>query len=110
MKLLEKEAKRPTTLHQYRNIYKDFIDSCITELDEKAYSIVTKYEDYNPITTKYTPVIDEVKEILIHANTRGKALVSILADTGMRINEALSRKRTDIIFDVIPTLPRLLRV
>ena len=49
------------------------------------------------ITTKNYPTVEELKHILRSlANPRDRALVGLLAGTGMRIDEALTRKMTDI--------------
>jgi len=102
MGAMEKKGMTPASLHQFRNVYKGFIKSCIGKLDEDRFEAIVKKQENSTTTEKYTPTIEEVKEILVRANTRGKALVSMLADTGMRINEALSRKRSDIEFEYHP--------
>jgi len=102
MGFLEKKGLTPASLHQFRNVYKDFIKACIGKLDDERFQAIVKKFENSTTTEKYTPILDEVREILLRANTRGKALVSMLANTGMRINEALSRKRSDIEFDYHP--------
>ncbi len=46
--------------------------------------------------TKKAPTVEELKHLLEIANLRDRALLSVLATSGMRIGEVLSRKMADI--------------
>jgi integrase len=47
-------------------------------------------------TVDRAPTLDELRRILLHTNSRGKAMVSMLASSGMRIGELLSLRVKDI--------------
>ena len=59
------------------------------------------------LTQDRAPTSDELRRILTHTNARGKALITLLASSGMRIGEALSLRVKDLDFTKTPTTIRL---
>jgi integrase len=53
-------------------------------------------------TVDRAPTPDELRRILLHTNTRGKALITMLASSGMRIGELLSLRVKGIDFNRNP--------
>jgi len=99
VEFLESRGMAPNTLAQWRGGYRSFIKACIGYFDDTKYeSLVKNFQGYT-ITEKLCPKPEEFRELLLKGNAREKALVSFLGVTGMRINEVLSRKRSDIEFD-----------
>lgn len=47
-------------------------------------------------TVDRAPTLDELKRIILHTNSRGKAMISMLASSGMRIGELLSLRVKDV--------------
>jgi integrase len=47
-------------------------------------------------TVDRAPTLDELRRLLLHTNSRGKAMISMLASSGMRIGELLSLRVKDV--------------
>jgi integrase len=47
-------------------------------------------------TVDRAPTLDELRRIILHTNSRGKAMITMLASSGMRIGELLSLRVKDI--------------
>jgi len=59
------------------------------------------------ITSDRVPTVEELRDIIVVSKPRGKALVSMLASSGIRIGEALSLKVRDLDFTAHPARIRL---
>ncbi len=101
-----------STIETYRKNYRLFIDSCIKRVDNRAFERIVRQapeptnnvpENYYP-KERYCPTIDQFRDLLIQGNIRQKAFLSMAACLGSRVEEILSRKRSDIEFDYkLPT-------
>jgi len=94
----------PTTARHHFNAIKEFFSYYDKELPKKDFKFIrTKVPKGNARTVEKDMDIDTIRVILQHLDIKGRALVLVLASSGMRINEALSFTLDDIDFNTTPT-------
>ncbi len=104
---LSKSNRAPNTIATYFAAAKKFLRVYGVELSSDKLKETIDKPRIHAITEDRIPTIEEMKAILYSANKRGKALISMLASSGMRIGELLSLRVKDIDFTAHPTLMRL---
>lgn len=95
--LIERK-KAPWTIAQWRIALPPFFESTLGEdnVKRRVYDrLVPKVKAYNT-TQKKPPSVDGLRHMLEIATPMYRCLIALLACTGMRINEALSRKLSQI--------------
>ena len=89
-----------STIAVYRSLLPGFFESILGEenFSRTAFDRLVKIEKNAnvPVTSKKAPKVDELKRLLRLAGPRDRALLGMLACTGMRISEAISRKMSDL--------------
>lgn len=97
----------PNTTKNYVAAVKKWLRFSGVELStDKLRDIVELPVQYS-ITSDRAPTIEELRDVIVVSKSRGRALISLLASSGIRIGEALSLKVKDIDFGVHPTRIRL---
>ena len=96
MDYLKKRA--PYTRYVYRSMLFGLLVAVLGEdnVRKSVFDRLVTYETPYVSRTKKSPSPDNVRSMLSMANPLYRALIGLLACTGMRIGEALSRKTSDI--------------
>ena len=87
---LSKSNKSPNTINAYLNSVKKFLRFYGIELSNEKLKEKIDMPRLHSITEDRIPTIEELKAILYSTSIRGKAMISMLASSGMRIAELLS--------------------
>ena len=94
-----KENFSPKTIRLKLTCIKTFLVHCEIELPKKFWNDLKRNGLGKSRITKYKiPSHDVLKNMLQHADVRGKALFLLISASGLRINEALSLRIQDIEF------------
>lgn len=86
------------TIAQYRSMLPGFFQSVLGEdnFSVKVFDRLVPKGDSYTVIVKKAPTAEELRHMLRLANPRDRALLGLLAGTGMRISEVVSRKLTEI--------------
>ena len=104
---LSKSNRAPNTIITYFTVAKKFLRFCGVEFSNDKLKDIVPMPRTHTITDDRIPTIEELKAILYSANSRGKAMISMLASSGMRIGELLSLRVKDVDLATHPTMIRL---
>ncbi|MGH9921171.1 MAG: tyrosine-type recombinase/integrase [Nitrososphaerales archaeon] len=104
---LSKSGRSPNTIANYFAIAKKFLRFYGSEFSNEKLKEMIDMPRIHTITQDRIPTVEEMKAILYSTNTRGKAVISMLASSGMRIGELLSLRVKDVDFTTHPTIIRL---
>ncbi|MBN2602998.1 MAG: site-specific integrase [Candidatus Thermoplasmatota archaeon] len=103
--LIKSQDKTPKTCSLTIKVINQFLKRNGINIDIYHLKDITRnIKDRRPATSFRTFTSKQLKEILQHANLKDKALIMLLATSGIRINEALQIKVKDIDFKFNPTL------
>lgn len=94
----------PSTVRQYLNVVKNFIEYLSGEEISRKFiaGLLRRRKGSRPITEDRAPTKEELRSILSHLDLKGKALVLSLVSSGMCIGEALQIQIEDIDLDKNP--------
>jgi len=94
----------PTTVRQYLNILKNFIEYLRSEEFPRRFikDLLRRRKGTRPITDDRAPTTEELRSILSHLDLKGTALVLSLVSSGMRVGEALKINISDLDLDKNP--------
>ncbi|MGA2122464.1 MAG: site-specific integrase [Methanoregula sp.] len=99
------QSRPPLSAKQTFTFVKEFFNHYNVELPAKDLKFIrNKLPKGNTRTIEKDMDIETIRTILQHLDVKGKALVLVLASSGMRINEALSVTLDDIDFKTNPTI------
>jgi len=104
---LSKSDRSPNTIANYFAIAKKFLRFYGSEFSNEKLKEMIDMPRIHTITQDRIPTVEEMKAILYSTNIRGKAVISMLASSGMRIGELLSLRVKDVDFTSHPTTIRL---
>jgi integrase len=92
------EGLRAGTIAQSRSMLSEFWLSVLGDENfrREKFEREVKFKNTGTEIEKLAPTKEELKHLLAMATPKERALLAVLAGTGMRINEALSRKLSDI--------------
>jgi len=98
----------PKTISGYISIIRTFLIENNIELPAKAWrGIRNRTKGNRAVTEDKIPTPEQVKRILSHADVRGRALFTVLLQSGMRIGELVKINLDDIDFSCKPTKIRI---
>lgn len=99
------QSRPPLSARQTFTFVKEFFNHYDRELPAKNLKFIRhKLPKGNVRTIEKDLDLDTIRTILQHVDTKGRALILVLASSGMRINEALSLAVEDIEFKHKPTV------
>lgn len=99
------QSRPPQSARQVFTFVKEFFNHYDRELPAKDLKFIrNKLPKGNTRTIEKDMDIETIRTILQHLDIKGKALVLVLASSGMRISETLSITLEDIDFKNTPTL------
>jgi len=99
------QSRPPLSARQTFTFVKEFFNHYDLELTAKELKFIrNKLPKGNTRTIEKDMDIETIRTILQHLDVKGKALVLVLASSGMRISEALTVTLDDIDFKTNPTL------
>jgi integrase len=97
-------GRPPLTARNTFTRVKEFFNYYDKELASKDFKFIrTKLPKGNARTVEKDMDIETIRTILQHLDVKGRALVLVLASSGMRINEALSVTLDDVALGALPT-------
>lgn len=95
----------PMTARHLFNGVKEFFSYYGKELPSKDFKFIrNKVPKGNARTVEKDMDIDTIRVILQHVDVKGRALILVLASSGMRINEALSVTLDDVDLESVPAV------
>ncbi|MGB8308935.1 MAG: site-specific integrase [Methanoregula sp.] len=98
------QSRPPLSARQTFTFVKEFFNHYDVELSAKDLKFIrNKLPKGNTRTIEKDLDTDTIRTILQHLDIKGRALILVLASSGMRINEALSLPLEDINFETTPT-------
>lgn len=104
---LSKSGRAPNTIKDYLTIAKKFLRFYGVEFSNDKLKEMVDMPRTHGITQDRIPSIEEMKAVIYSTNKRGKAMISMLVSSGMRIGELLSLRVKDVDFTIHPTAIRL---
>lgn len=104
---LSKSGRAPNTIKDYLTIAKKFLRFYGIEFSNDKLKEMIDMPRTHGITQDRIPTIEEMKAIVYSTNIRGKAMITMLVSSGMRIGELLSLRVKDIDFGTQHTTVRL---
>jgi integrase len=95
---LRESGCKPSTVAQYRSMFPGFIQSVLGEdaIKRSVYDRLVPIGDNYVSTTKKSPTPDDLRQMLRITNSQRRAMLGIMACTGMRISEVVSRRMSDL--------------
>jgi len=95
---LKAKGCKPLTVAQARSMLPGFLKSTLGEDGFKmsVFERLVPAGDAYVVTTKKTPTGDELRQMLRTATPQYRAILGVMACTGMRISETVSRKMADL--------------
>jgi integrase len=103
--VLSLNTRPPLSAKQTFNFVKEFLSSCDLEIRHQDLKrIRNKLPKGGAQTIEEDLDIESIRSILQHMDTKGKALVLVLASSGMRVGEALQINLEDIDLEVEPSV------
>lgn len=100
---LVKVEVAPHTTKNYLSAVKKWLRFEEVEINNDKVRDMVELPRQYAITSDRIPTPEELRDLVMVSKNRGKALVTILASSGMRIGETLSLRVKDIDFAQIPT-------
>ena len=97
----------PNSLRNHLSVVKKFLNLSGVEVNNERMRAKVELPRFYSITRDRAPTQDELRRILTHTDVRGKALVTMLCSSGMRIGELLSLRVKDIDFSTSPVTVNL---
>lgn len=92
----------PHTVKNYVSGAKKWLAFNDVELDNERFKNKVEMPRQYSITKDRIPTNQELRDIVYSTDARGKALIMVLASSGMRIDEVLSLRVRDVDFDKKP--------
>ena len=98
---MRQKGCKPTTVAHYRSMLPGLFESTLGEesIKRSVFDRLVRRGDYYVTKTKKAPSPDELRRMLELAQPRNRALLGLMACTGCRISEAVSRRMTDLEFN-----------
>lgn len=93
----------PNSLRNHLSVVKKFLNLNNLEVSNERMRAKVELPRYYAVTRDRAPSPEELKRVIMHTEVRGKALITMLASSGMRIGELLSLRVKDIDFAKKPT-------
>lgn len=95
---LRNKGMKPSTVAQLRSMFPEFIQSTAGEekLSKAKFDRLVPRGPFYTSKSKKTPTKEEFKTMLRHAEPQYRAMLGVLACTGARISEVVSRRMTDL--------------
>ncbi len=103
---LSNSNKAPNTISLKLAAVKKFLRHYGIEFNNEKLKEIVDMPRIHTITQDRIPTVEEMKAILYSTNVRGKAMISMLTSSGMRIGELLSLRVKDVDF----TKPVMIRL
>ena len=91
-----KDKFAPNSLRNRLSAVKKFLAINDFELDNAKMRVKVDLPRYHAVTVDRVPTPEELRSVLIHTDSRGKTLVTMLASSGMRVGEFLTLRVKDI--------------
>jgi integrase len=91
-----KDKFAPNSLRNRLSAVKKFLAINDFELDNAKMRVKVDLPRYHAVTVDRVPTQEELRSVLTHTDARGKALVTMLASSGMRVGEFLTLRVKDI--------------
>ncbi|MDG6969449.1 MAG: hypothetical protein JRN13_03060 [Nitrososphaerota archaeon] len=91
-----KDKFAPNSLRNRLSAVKQFLAINDFELDNAKMRVKVDLPRYHAVTTDRVPTQEELRSVLTHTDVRGKALVTMLASSGMRVGEFLTLRVKDV--------------
>lgn len=104
---LSKQGSSPHTIKDYLTVIKRFLRVYDIEIINERLREKIDLHRAHVITQDRVPTQEKMKAILYSTDIRGKAIITMLASSGMRIGELVSLRIKDVDFSVRPTTIRL---
>jgi integrase len=98
-----KDTSAPKTVSISITAVKAFFISNKVELSQTFWKILKTKTSNRAISQEIVPSKEQIRQILTHLDSKGRALYLMLVSSGMRINEALELTLDDIDFETVPT-------
>lgn len=98
-----KDKLAPKTVYIFLAIVKTFLVMNKVQLDASFWKLLNSKIENHAISEETVPSKEQLRQILTHMDSKGRALYLTLISSGMRINEALSLELSDVNFDTTPT-------
>ena len=86
----------PNSLRNRLSAVKKFLAINDFELDNAKMKVKVDLPRYHAVTADRVPTPEELRSVLTHTDVRGKALVTMLASSGMRVGEFLTLRVKDV--------------
>ena len=95
---LRRKGLKPTTVYQLRSMLPGLLQSTLGEecLTKTKFDRLVPAGDYFVSTVKLSPEPDELRHMLRLAKPEYRALLGVMACTGARTHEIVSRRKTDL--------------
>jgi len=98
------ENRSPKTIQNAVDCIRVFLKQYRIQLDDIFWENIRRRGTGNKPVTQETPITKEMlKRILIHGDAKAKAMILVIASSGMRIGEAIKLKIKDIDLNSTPT-------
>jgi integrase len=94
----------PNSIKDYMSVAKKILSYFDVEISKEKFREKVVLPRSHTITEDEAPKTEEVKKVLLHCDIRGKALITMLASSGMRVGELLNLRVKDVDFSHHPTL------
>ncbi|MDA4134833.1 MAG: tyrosine-type recombinase/integrase [Thaumarchaeota archaeon] len=91
-----KDKFAPNSLRNRLSAVKKFLAINDFELDNAKMRVKVDLPRYHAVTADRVPTPEELRSVLVHTDSRGKTLVTMLASSGMRVGEFLTLRVKDI--------------
>lgn len=102
-----KDKFAPNSLRNRLSAVKKFLAINDFELDNVKMRVKVDLPRYHAVTADRVPTPEELRSVLTHTEARGKALVTMLASSGMRVGEFLTLRVKDIDLSTSPATVHL---
>ena len=92
------KGSKPSSVFQMRSMFPGFVQSVLGEdaIKRGVFDRLVPAGDNYVSTTKKSPTPDDLRQMLRITNSQCRAGIGILACTGMRIGEVISRRTSDL--------------
>jgi integrase len=94
----------PKSVNTWLAVVKSFLIENDVELSQKFWRRINRrFKSTRAVTEDIVPSNEQLRSILVHTTAKGKALLLVLASSGMRIGETLKLRLSDIDLTLKPT-------